>query len=279
MGRELLFLYKTAPGRLLLQFLTWRPFSVFVGKFLDSPLSVPLIHPFVKKNHIELKECEQTDFRSFNDCFTRKLKPEKRPVDRRASSLVAPCDGMLSVWEIRQTTVLPIKQSRYTVEALLQNTALAKEFEGGTCLVYRLCVQHYHRYFYLDDGWKEDNIFIPGVLHTVRPIALREIPVFTENCREYTLMHTAHFGKVVQVEVGAMLVGKIRNYHRRYSFSRGEEKGCFLYGGSTIIVLLQKNRVNIFPDIRKASLEGREVPVRLGQAVGEKLETGCKKPE
>ena len=131
------------------------------------------------------------------------------------------------------------------------------------------CVQHYHRYFYLDDGWKEDNIFIPGVLHTVRPIALREIPVFTENCREYTLMHTAHFGKVVQVEVGAMLVGKIRNYHRRYSFSRGEEKGCFLYGGSTIIVLLQKNRVNIFPDIRKASLEGREVPVRLGQAVGE----------
>jgi len=126
---------------------------------------------------------------------------------------------------------------------------------------------------------QEDNIFIPGVLHTVRPIALREIPVFTENCREYTLMHTAHFGKVVQVEVGAMLVGKIRNYHRRYSFSRGEEKGCFLYGGSTIIVLLQKNRVNIFPDIRKASLEGREVPVRLGQAVGEKLEIGCKKPE
>ena len=92
-------------------------------------------------------------------------------------------------------------------------------------------------------------------------------------------MHTAHFGKVVQVEVGAMLVGKIRNYHRRYSFSRGEEKGCFLYGGSTIIVLLQKNRVNIFPDIRKASLEGREVPVRRGQAVGEKLESGCKKPE
>ena len=105
MGRELLFLYKTAPGRLLLQFLTWRPFSVFVGKFLDSPLSIPLIHPFVKKNHIELKECEQTDFHSFNDCFTRKLKPEKRPVDRRASSLVAPCDGLLSVWEIRQTTV------------------------------------------------------------------------------------------------------------------------------------------------------------------------------
>ena len=108
MGRELLFLYKTAPGRLLLQFLTWRPFSVSVGKFLDSPLSIPLIHLFVKKNHIELKECEQTDFHSFNDCFTRKLKPEKRPVDRRASSLVAPCDGLLSVWEIRQTTVLPI---------------------------------------------------------------------------------------------------------------------------------------------------------------------------
>lgn len=279
MGKELQFLYRTVPGRLLLKFLTWRPFSIFVGKFLDSPLSVPLIKPFVKKNHIVLKDCVQTDFHSFNDCFTRKLRSEKRPVNRTPSALIAPCDGLLSVWKIKHTTVFPVKQSKYTLESLLQNKMLAGEFEDGYCLVYRLCVQHYHRYFYLDDGWKEGNLFIPGVLHTVRPIALREVPVFTENCREYTVMHTDHFGKVIQVEIGAMLVGKICNYHQRHSFSRGEEKGCFLYGGSTIVVLLQKNRAHILPEILKASAEGREVPVRLGQAVGEKSEPASVQPE
>jgi len=108
-------------------------------------------------------------------------------------------------------------------------------------------------------------------LHTVRPIALENGPVFTENCREFTVMKTRHFGKAVQMEVGAMLVGKIRNNHGKHRFKRGEEKGCFLYGGSTIILLLKKDAAIINSSIEKASASGFETRVRMGQRIGTRV--------
>nr|WP_027870886.1 phosphatidylserine decarboxylase [[Eubacterium] cellulosolvens] len=262
------FLYRTIPGRVLLKILAGRSLSKLAGFFLDSPLSKPLIRPFVQSNGIDLGECENTDFRCFNDCFTRKLKSELRPVDMEADHLISPCDGLLSVWPVREDTVLPVKQSKYTISGLLQNKDLAVEFGGGTCLVFRLCVNHYHRYCYPDSGTKGENVFIPGKLHTVRPVALREVPVFTENCREYTILDTDHFGRMAQIEVGAMLVGKILNHHGKWPIRRGQEKGYFLYGGSTIILLLQKNAAVIDPEILEECGKGKEVPVRFGQRIG-----------
>ena len=93
-----------------------------------------------------------------------------------ASNLCAPCDGLLSVWNISEDTVIPVKQSQYTVSSLLKDKELAAEYDGGLCLVFRLCVDNYHRYSYADSGKKGPNIFIPGVLHTVRPIALESRP-------------------------------------------------------------------------------------------------------
>ena len=262
------FLYRTIPGRVLLKILAGRSLSKLAGIFLDSPLSKPLIKPFVQSNGIDLSECESTNFRCFNDCFTRKLKSELRPVDMTTDHLISPCDGLLSVWPVEEDTVLPVKQSSYTISGLLQNRRLAEEFRGGTCLVFRLCVNHYHRYCYPDSGTKGENVFIPGKLHTVRPVALREYPVFTENCREYTILETDHFGKVAQIEVGAMLVGKILNHHGKWPVRRGQEKGYFLYGGSTIILLLQKDAAVIDPEILEACAKGKEVPVRFGQRIG-----------
>ena len=77
--------------------------------------------------------------------------------------------------------------------------------------MFRLTVEDYHRYFYIDGGSKGENVFIEGRLHTVQPIALEHRRVFTENCREYTVLHTENFGDVTQVEVGAMMVGRIVN--------------------------------------------------------------------
>jgi phosphatidylserine decarboxylase len=129
-------------------------------------------------------------------------------------------------------------------------------------------VNHYHRYCYIDDGKKGENVFIPGKLHTVRPIALRSVPVFTENCREYTLMDTENFGTVAQIEVGAMLVGKIANLHGSGHMTRGEEKGRFLYGGSTIVVLLQKDAVKLRDDLWEMTAKEEEVPVKMGECIG-----------
>ncbi len=262
------FLYHTAPGRLCLRLLTARWVSKAAGAFLSSRASKPLIASFLKKNGIDLSDYEAEEYRCFNDCFCRRIRPELRPIDRDPHVLIAPCDGLLSVYPIREGTVLPVKQSQYTISSLLRDEALAARYRDGVCLVFRLCVNHYHRYAYADTGHKGGNVFIPGRLHTVRPIALEAGPVFTENCREYTLIDSAVFGRMLQMEVGAMLVGKICNLHGERDVTRGEEKGMFLYGGSTIILCLEAGRAAIEPALLRATEEGVETPVRMGEALG-----------
>ena len=237
-GAALRFLYHTPLGRLLLRPLCARPLSRLCGRFLDSPLSKPLIRPFVRRNGIRLEDFFSDNFRCFNDCFSRRIRPGLRPVDPSPDALVAPCDGLLSVYPIQKDMVIPAKQSRYTINDLLGGDPAAARFEGGTCLVFRLCVNHYHRYCYPDGGRPLRSAFIPGELHTVRPIALGQLPVFVRNCREYALLETDHLGTVAQIEVGAMLVGKIANQPAPERFERGDEKGMFLYGGSTVILLI-----------------------------------------
>lgn len=268
------FLYHTIPGRVLLKCLTHPCVSQACGYFLDSSLSGFLITPFAKKNQIVLSDYQLDDIHSFNDFFSRKIKPERRPVDMNPASLTAPCDGLLSVWKIQEDIVLPVKQRSYTLPELLRDHRLAARYEDGYCFVFRLCVDHYHRYSYVDSGKKSRNRHIPGVLHTVRPIALRALPVFTENSREYTLIQTPRLGTLLQMEVGAMLVGRIVNHHEACMVTRGEEKGFFQYGGSTVIVLVEKDRITVREDLLTHSTNGVETPVKLGEVLAyEKVDT------
>ena len=262
------FLYHNPIGRLLLRLLSARWVSRLVGRFLDSRLSKPLIRRFVKSNEIDLSQFESDRFRCFNDCFCRKIKDGLRPIDSDPAALIAPCDGLLSAYRIKEDTVLPIKQSAYSIRSLLGDDASWERFLGGTCLIFRLCVDHYHRYCYPANGEKSENVFIKGRLHTVRPIALAACPVFLENCREYTFLNTDDFGTVAQIEVGAMLVGKIKNHHGARAVTRGEEKGMFLYGGSTVILLLERDRVTLPNEFFTNTEQGLETPVRMGEEIG-----------
>ncbi len=271
MADILQFLYGSMAGRILLKGLTAPALSRVCGNFLDSERSAFLIDPFVRKNHIKLEDFDTDHMRSFNDCFSRKIKEGRRPIDREPGHLIAPCDGLLSVSRIRENTILHVKNSSYSLEDLLASRRLAAHYKDGLCLVYRLCVNHYHRYAYVDSGRKSRNVFIPGRLHTVRPIALEKVPVFARNCREYCLLKTDYFGTLVQMEVGAMLVGRIVNYDQEAQVERGQEKGMFQYGGSTIIVLLQKDKARLLPEFADTEASGREIPVRLGQQVGRVL--------
>lgn len=267
---SLTFLYKTIPGRFFLKLLTRRALSKACGAFLDSRLSAFLIKSFGRKNNINFEDYQIEGVKTFNQFFRRKIKDGLRPFDMEPSRLCSPCDGLLSVWKINDDTVLPVKQSQYKVAELLKNEELAAEFNDGLCLVFRLCVNHYHRYAYADGGKKGPNIFIPGILHTVRPIALEAGPVFAENCREYTVIESPVFGKFIQMEVGAMLVGRIVNLEGEAMAVRGKEKGFFEYGGSTIILLLKKDIVKINEEILKNSSAGIETPVKMGETIGEK---------
>ena len=263
-SKSLHFLYHTTVGRICLKILCAPWVSKTVGWYMNSPLSKPLIKKFIAKNQIDLSQFETAHFKCFNDCFTRKIKPENRPIQGDDQILVAPCDGLLSAYKIEDDLVIPVKQSQYTISALLQNPTLAKRFENGTCLVFRLCVDHYHRYTYPIGGKKANNTFIKGKLHTVRPIALQNRPIFTENSREYTLIESP-IGLVLQMEVGAMLVGKILNHHQAQTVSKGEEKGMFLYGGSTVILLLEENATQINPQYFENTNNEIETPIIMGQ--------------
>lgn len=275
-GGALRFLYETAPGRVLLRLLSARWVSRVCGAFLDSRLSVPMIRGFAERSGINMQDYLECDFSSFNEFFTRRIRPEMRPIAAEPSILPSPCDGRLSAYRIHDGLVIPIKQSRYSIADLLKDSTLAERYRGGICLVFRLCVDNYHRYHYIDAGRQSVNIFISGRLHTVRPIALRNVPVFTENCREYTVMETENFGTVTEIEVGAMLVGRIKNRLSSGSFSRGEEKGMFLYGGSTVILLLEGGRAEIDRRFFDATEAGTETPVLLGQPLGHNVKGDAK---
>ena len=263
------FLYHTVPGRALLQLLIRPGVSRAAGAFLDTSLSRHLVSPFVKATGLDLSDYPLRHYASFNDFFTRNVKEGRRPVDMTPGALVAPCDGKLTVYPITAEGLFDIKHSVYSVSDLLRDDALANKYEGGMCLIFRLTPDDFHRYSFMDDGRVLHSKTLPGVLHTVRPIAFRRYPVFSENAREFAVLETANFGKVVQMEVGALFVGRIVN-HPLTEFIRGQEKGKFEFGGSTIILLLQKDAAVIDEELLQNTREGFESLVCLGQRIGHK---------
>lgn len=266
--RLLSTLYGCRAGRLLLRPLVSPAFSRLGGRFLDSRISALLIGPFVRTAGIDMSQYEQRSFRSYNDFFKRHLAPGARSVRQEADCMVSPCDGRLSVCEIGPGCAFTVKHTRYTVASLLRSHRLAGRFLGGYAWIFRLCVDDYHRYIYPDGGSKSSNFRIPGIFHTVNPIANDQFPIYKENTREYTLLQTEHFGTVLMMEVGALLVGKIENRHGAGTIRRGQEKGNFAFGGSTIILLTQPGRVTPDRDLLLHSRQGIETRVRLGEQVG-----------
>jgi len=262
------FLYGTTLGRLLLKPLILPPVSRLAGCLLSSPLSKPLIPLFVKKHSIDLSQFTKNEFHSYNEFFSRVIDPALRPVDETPTHFISPCDCKLTVLPVTANGVFTLKHTDYTVSSLLRNHVLAQEFLGGYALIFRLTVDDYHRYCYVADGTPSAPVKISGVFHTVNPIANDHFPVYKENTREYTILHTDTFGDLLLMEVGALLVGKIVNHPVTHPVKRGQEKGYFQFGGSTIVILVKKNVLEIDNDILENSAKGIETIVRLGEKIG-----------
>ena len=262
----------TRPGRLLVKLMIRPGVSRAAGWLLDRRVSALAVRPFIRKNHICMDDFEQRRFRSFNDFFTRRVLPGKRPVDDAPTHLIAPCDSKLTVYDIRPDSRFRVKGTEYTLEGLLQSKELAETFLGGTLLLFRLTVGDYHRYTYIDSGFVTGSTRIPGVFHTVNPAAASRCPIYRENTREYSLLESLRFGTVLQMEVGAAMVGRIVNAPGSRNVRRGEEKGRFEFGGSTVIVLLQKGRAILDADLLRNTAQDAETVVRLGERIGIKAE-------
>ena len=167
-GKFLRFCYHSRLGKPILWLSTRRVFSKIAGAYLDSRLSKPLIKGYAKRNNIDLAQYEAGPFPSFNAFFTRRIRPELRPTDMEPTSLISPCDAKLSAYRIDEQEQFEIKGQTYTLTSLLRDEALAARYRGGLCLVFRLCVDDYHRYHYLDNCTHDAPHFIKGGLQTVQ---------------------------------------------------------------------------------------------------------------
>ncbi|MEG1647491.1 MAG: phosphatidylserine decarboxylase [Bacilli bacterium] len=255
-------------NRIILQMINRKWVSQFVGFLANRKFSTKMIGQFIKKNNIDMHEYEKKVYKNFNDFFARKIKSGKRPFSKKATDLCAPADSKLLVYKISNNLQMNIKGKTYTLNELLNNDKLALKYMNGYCLVFRLSVDDYHRYSFIDSGRVIEKKQINGIFHTVGSIAFKNHKVFKENQREYSLLETKNFDKIIQMEVGALMTGKIKNYNIN-KFKRGLEKGYFLFGGSTVILIF-KNIIKIDDDILNYSKLDIEVKVKLGETIGKR---------
>ena len=236
---------------------------------MNQPVSKAAIAPFIKKNHIDMTDYEEREYRSYNDFFTRKVKPGHRKFDRVKENFCAPCDSRLSIYPITAEGKVRVKDTEYTMESLFRSRKIARHYEGGTLCIFRLTVDDYHHYSFVDDGRMGYIYMIPGVFHTVNPLAGEIYPIYKENTREFSLLQSEHFKVVLMMEVGALLVGRITNYHEEETVKKGEEKGRFEFGGSTVILLFQKDAVKFDRQFLYNTENGYETIVKMGERLGE----------
>lgn len=272
--KYLKWVYTSPVGKSLTElFIKKKLFSNLYGRYCDSKYSAKKIDAFIKDFDIDMSLCEDPSvkFSSFNEFFIRKLSKESRPVSTDKNILVSPGDGRLSAYEnIDLDNIVQVKGFTYSLRELLKDDKVAKEYEGGTCLILRLCPTDYHRFHFVDDGVCGETKKISGRYYSVNPIALERIPkLFCENKREWSIFKSENFGEIIHVEVGATCVGTIiQTYTPGQKIKKGDEKGYFKFGGSTTILFLKKDKVKIDKDIVYQTSLGIETKVIMGENIG-----------
>lgn len=261
------FLYNTFIGRIILKLIANRTISKIGACFFNSKLSIILKNRIIKKKNIDMTKFENIKYDSYNKFFTRKYLNNYLNIDKNKNVFISPCDSKLMILKISEHSSFKIKNSYYKLEEIINNDVIS-QYKDGYMLIFRLDVNDYHRYCYIDDGEREAMHYIPGVLHTVQPIVYNHEKVFARNAREWCLLKTKNFDDIIQVEVGALMVGKIVNNKDIISFKKGDEKGYFEFGGSTILLFVKDNIISFDEDILNNSLNGNETVVKYGERIG-----------
>lgn len=264
-SKSVRFLYKTVLGRIILKLINNHFVSDIVGCYMNSRLSKRRINKTIKNNNIDMMIYEEKNYKSFNDFFTRKKKD--LDFDRNKNHFVSPADAKLMVVKLNKDTSFNVKDSIYDLKTIIEKD-LSGEYENGYAFIFRLEITDYHRYHFIDDGTLDGYKYIKGKLNTVQPIAYEKDNVFHTNSREYTILHTKNFGNIIDIDVGAMMVGRITNNKEITSFKKGDEKGYFEFGGSTIILFVEENKVIVDDDILNNSEKGMETVVSCGEKIG-----------
>ncbi len=250
-------------------FLTSKWISKFYGWLQNTSLSRRKIAPFVEKFQITMSEFERGDFANFNEFFIRKFQSGARSFVREG--IAAPAEARYLGYENASNDLkIPVKDLVLNPEQILGQHEFAGRFIGGPVLVARLCPVDYHRFHFPVDGKILARFSLGTKLHSVNPAALNACPaIFAVNERVVSILETKA-GLMAYVEVGALCVGKIVESHSGEGFNRGDEKGYFLFGASTVLLFGEPGRWIISQDILTNTAQGRETFVRLGDTVAKK---------
>ncbi len=265
------FAYETLLGRTLWPVLFGsRAVSAILGHYYDSPRSKSKVAALANLPGCEPAEAEKpwTEYPSFNAFFTRRLKAGARPL---GEGLMSPADGRLLIYPNASLDVaFPLKGARRTLRQVL---ALSKDeylpFAALDIVVVRLAPVDYHRYHFPTDCTVNGSPrVIRGKYHSVNPIALLRYPdVYADNERQITRCE-ASWGTFFIIEVGAFGVGTIKQTFVSQTPRKGDEKGYFKFGGSTVILALPAGKVTFDADLLAHSKEGIETRVRANERIG-----------
>ena len=265
----LVWLYTNPVGELSLHSLVKRKFvSSYYGEMMDSPKSIDKIEPFVEEFDIDLSIAQKQEFSSFNDFFVRKLKKEARTIIRDSNVVVSPADGKILAYADINNQDFIVKGYKFDVKEFLEDAALAEKYKNGSLIIARLCPTDYHRYHFPISGKVSSAIEIDGDYYSVNPIAVKKIiEVFCINKREYITISTREFGDVIMAEVGATMVGSIIQTYKSDIAVKGEEKGYFKFGGSSVLLLFEKGKIRIDDDLLINTQNNLETEVKMGERI------------
>lgn len=212
---------------------------------------------------------------SFNEFFYRALKPDARPVSspENPKIIVSPADCRSVVFnQVSDATNIWIKGREFTIKRLLGDAYPedVERFSNGGLGIFRLAPQDYHRFHMPVDGIMGEPKLIKGEYYTVNPMAIRSaLDVYGENVRILVPIDSPVFGRVMVICVGAMMVGStVITAKAGSEVKRGDELGYFKFGGSTLVVLFESNKMNWDDDLVSNSKSALETLVRVGMAVG-----------
>lgn len=266
------FLYDNPFGKTAILPLAKRKFiSTLYGRKMDKPSSTKKIKDFVQTLGIDMSESQKEvkDFKSFNDFFYRKLKPTARPI---GEGLVSPGDGRLLAFEnVAEVHNFFIKGRKFTLTEFLNDEKLAKKHENSALIILRLAPNDYHRYHFPYDGKVSKTTKIKGDYFSVSPYALASnfAKVFCENKREFVTLLSEEKGEIILAPVGATMVGSIfESFTPNSQVKKGDEMGYFAFGGSTVVILVDKTKIKIDADLLENTKNKIESFVKMGESIG-----------
>lgn len=266
------FLYHNPFGKLPLELVVKKKcLSSFYGKQMDKTSSANKIEDFIKDNNINISESvkQVEEFTSFNDFFYRKLKPSSRKIE---DGLVSPADGKIIAFEnVEDWDKFFVKGTEFSLKTYLNNDELYEKYKGGSMLVVRLAPADYHRYHFPATGKVGVRNKIDGYYYSVSPYAIKDnFRIFCDNKRELTTLETEEFGDVILSEIGATMVGGIeQTYTPNTMVEKGEEKGFFTFGGSSVMLIFEKGKVKLDKDLLENTKNGYETKIYMGEKIGE----------